>query len=224
MFDLTLTFDDGPQPDVTPFVLETLSKRGLKATFFVIGEKLRRNRDLVERARADGHWIGNHTWTHSIPLGDREGPETVEVEVQRAQDELGELVHPDKFFRPFAFGKIGPRLLNPRVVEHLRDNAFTCVLWNAVPEEWLDPEGWVERAVGMCLAKPWTMLVLHDLPTGAMKHLPRFLDTVAEAGARFRQDMPPDCLPVRRGEILMPLAPYVAGGWPYENTVQGNAS
>lgn len=52
MYDLTLTFDNGPEPDVTPRVLDILSKRGIKTTFFVIGEKLAdpRRRDIAERA------------------------------------------------------------------------------------------------------------------------------------------------------------------------------
>ena len=66
MFDLTLSFDNGPTPDVTPHVLDVLGRRGVKSTFFVIGEKLVRpaNRALAERAHAEGHWVGNNTWSH----------------------------------------------------------------------------------------------------------------------------------------------------------------
>jgi len=214
MFDLTLTFDDGPNPEVTPSVLEALSERGILATFFVIGERLREHRDLAERARADGHRIGNHTWTHSVPLGDRDGPETVEIEIEQAQVEIGPLADPARPFRPFAFGVKGPRLLNRRAAAHLREKGYTCVLWNAVPRDWVHPDDWVEIALDMCRAQPWTCLVLHDLPTGAMRQLPRFLDLAAGAGAVFRQEFPPDCTPIDRGRITAPLSPYVAGGWP----------
>ena len=60
MFDLTLTFDNGPEPGVTPRVLDALRERGIKTTFFVIGEKLgdpERHR-LAARAHSEGHWIG----------------------------------------------------------------------------------------------------------------------------------------------------------------------
>ncbi|XSC45191.1 polysaccharide deacetylase family protein [Bradyrhizobium sp. RDT10] len=63
MFDLTLTFDNGPEPGVTPRVLDILREHGIKTTFFVIGEKLgdpERYR-LAARAHDEGHWIGNHT-------------------------------------------------------------------------------------------------------------------------------------------------------------------
>ena len=71
MFDLTLTFDNGPEPGVTPRVLDILRERGIKTTFFVIGEKLGdpERRRLAARAHDEGHWIGNHTFTHSVPLG-----------------------------------------------------------------------------------------------------------------------------------------------------------
>jgi peptidoglycan/xylan/chitin deacetylase (PgdA/CDA1 family) len=214
MFDLTLTFDNGPEPDITPPVLDALRERGILATFFVIGEKLKQNRSLVEAAHAKGHWIGNHTWTHGIPLGDRVPDQGAIAEVLDTQRELGALAHPDKLFRPFADGALGSRLLNAEAARLLHDDGYTCVLWNAVPEEWLDPEGWVERALAQCQEQPWTLLVLHDLPTGAMRHLPRFLDRVAELGGRFRQEFPPDCTPIRRGTATMELSSYVSGGWP----------
>ena len=71
VFDLTLTFDNGPEPGVTPRVLDILRERGIKTTFFVIGEKLGdpERRRLAARAHDEGHWIGNHTFTHSVPLG-----------------------------------------------------------------------------------------------------------------------------------------------------------
>ena len=70
MFDVTLTFDNGPEPSVTPRVLDVLARRGVRTTFFVIGNKLltRDARACTERAHAEGHWIGNHTWTHTRPL------------------------------------------------------------------------------------------------------------------------------------------------------------
>ena len=77
MFDLTLTFDNGPEPGVTPRVLDILRERGIKATFFVIGEKLGdpERRRLAARAHDEGHWIGNHTFTHSVPLGQQHDAE-----------------------------------------------------------------------------------------------------------------------------------------------------
>ena len=71
MFDLTLTFDNGPEPIVTAQVLDVLGERGIKTTFFVIGEKLAdpERRKLAVRTHDEGHWIGTHTYTHTVPLG-----------------------------------------------------------------------------------------------------------------------------------------------------------
>ncbi|RTM08328.1 MAG: polysaccharide deacetylase family protein [Bradyrhizobiaceae bacterium] len=213
MHDLTLTFDNGPDPDVTPRVLDILAARGIKTTFFVIGEKLAdpARRRLAERAHGEGHWIGNHTFTHSVPLGEQSGRDTAEREIGRTQAAIGDLAHPQRWFRPFGGGgNLDRRLLKPSVVDYLTRNRHSCVLWNSIPRDWDDPDGWTARALDQCSRQPWTLMVLHDLPTGAMAHLDRFLDRAAAAGARFRQDFPPACVPIREGEIALPINDYVS--------------
>src|SRR5690606_20094505 len=59
-----LTFDDGPIPEITPSILDTLAEYGIKATFFCVGENIERNPDLFARLLAEGHRIGNHTQNH----------------------------------------------------------------------------------------------------------------------------------------------------------------
>ena len=211
-FELTLSFDNGPTPEVTPFVLDVLAERALKATFFVIGRKLAEddNRMLAARAKAEGHWIGNHGWSHSTPLGASPDPDAAENEIARAQTELGVLAHPDKLFRPFGGGgRIGPHLLSADAVRLLAEGGYTCVLWNSVPRDWLDADGWVKTAKAQVLSQPWSAMVLHDLPNGAMRHLPAFLDWAADAGAAFRQDFPPEVTPIVRGQVTVDLSPYV---------------
>src|SRR6187551_2247071 len=102
MFDLTLTFDNGPDPATTPAVLDILARRSLRTGFFVIGKRLAASggRAIVERAKAEGHWIGNHTWTHTMPLGVRPEPDAAQQEIGRTQDELGTLSSPERYFRP----------------------------------------------------------------------------------------------------------------------------
>ncbi|MFT8243184.1 polysaccharide deacetylase family protein [Roseomonas sp. BN140053] len=212
MFDLTLSFDNGPEPEVTPAVLDVLRARGLRATFFTIGQKLARpeGQALSRRAHDEGHWIGNHTWTHSVPFGERREPDLVEQELVQTERAIGDLAHPRRLFRPFGGGgNLDARLLNPAVLRHLQAQRYTCVLWNAVPRDWADPEGWCDTALAQCQAQPWTLMVLHDLPTGAMRHLDRFLGTVAERGGRIRQDFPPDCVPIAEGQVVRPIDGYV---------------
>ena len=61
---VALTFDDGPSPKYTPELLDGLKKRGIKASFFLLGKNIEDNRDLVERMEEEGHLIGNHTYNH----------------------------------------------------------------------------------------------------------------------------------------------------------------
>lgn len=200
--EVTLTFDNGPDPAATPGVLDVLRRRGIAATFFVIGSKLAdpARRALVERASAEGHWIGNHTFSHAGPLGDRRDAGHAEEEIGRTDRLLGPLAHPDRLFRPVGGGgRLGPHLLSMEARDHLATTCHTVVLWSAVPGDWRDADGWPPIALDQCLREPRPVLVLHDIEGGAMRHLDRFLGQLADWGARFRQDFPDTCLAMRRG-------------------------
>ena len=209
---VTLTFDNGPEPAVTPRVLDVLGNAGILATFFVLGSKLAdpQRRAIAKRAFAEGHWIGNHTMTHSVPLGRMADAARVIGEIVDTQSLIAELAHPDRLFRPFGGGgDLGSHLLSETALEVLKNEKMTCVLWNAIPRDWEDPRGWAETALAQCLAHPWTLLVLHDLPTGAMGRLKIFIDRVLDHGGRFRQDFPPECVPIRRGEVVSDIEAFV---------------
>ena len=211
--EVTLSFDNGPEPGVTEHVLEVLKKEKIRATFFVLGAKLAdpARRKLAERAHADGHWIGNHTMTHGVPLGKIQEKGKARSEIVEAQRELGDLAHPDRLFRPFGGGgALGRHLLNQEAVDTLKEERMTCVLWNAIPRDFADPHGWIELALEQCLARTRTLLVLHDLPNGAMNHLQRFIEQIRNRGAAFRQEFPAECMLTRRGEIIGELTGYVS--------------
>jgi peptidoglycan/xylan/chitin deacetylase (PgdA/CDA1 family) len=212
MFELTLTFDNGPEPSVTPGVLDVLARHGIASTFFVIGNKLQNPlaRACAERAHAEGHWIGNHTWTHTRPLGQQPGEPAAQREIGRTQAEIGSLSHHPPLFRPTGGGgNLDRRLLSPEAALMLQAGGYSCVLWNAVPRDWENPDGWVDTALAQLALQPWTLMVLHDLPNGAMRHLDRFLAEVSGRGGQFRQDFPPACLPITRGSVTGPLADFV---------------
>ena len=63
-----LTFDDGPIPEATPFILDTLKKFGVKATFFMVGDNVRKHPELYQRIVDEGHQVGNHTHNHIVGL------------------------------------------------------------------------------------------------------------------------------------------------------------
>jgi peptidoglycan-N-acetylglucosamine deacetylase len=217
MFDVTLTFDNGPEPEVTPAVLDRLARESIHSTFFVLGHKIadRRRRALAERAAGEGHWIGNHTYSHARPLGELPGAAVPATEIGRTQDLIGDLSHPDKLFRPVGGGgRIGPHLLSPAALRYLEAGGYTCVLWNVLPRDFDDAESWPERALALMRPLPWALVVLHDLPGGAMAQLERFIAMVRDAGGEFRQDFPPECVPLRAGLEVRPLHGYVASEVP----------
>jgi peptidoglycan/xylan/chitin deacetylase (PgdA/CDA1 family) len=186
-----------------------LAERGLKATFFVVGRQLEVYRSLAARAAEDGHWIGNHTMTHPRPLGMTEARAADEIE--DAQALLGDLSRPEKLFRPSgAGGDLEPGLLNHTAVGTLLGGRYTCVLWNAVPRDWEDADGWVDRALEQIEERDWTLLVLHDVEGASAARLEEFLDRASDVS--FRQDFPPDCVPIRDSRITGPIRGLLSAG------------
>lgn len=210
MKKITLTFDNGPDPAVTPLVLDVLARHGIRTTFFVVGDKLRDRRGLCERSRREGHWIGNHTFNHLTPLGMSRFEGAPALEIGETQQLIGDLAHPQKLFRPFGGGgHLNRALLNRASVDYLVNGGYTCVLWNVVPRDWENPDGWVTEALRMCREQEWPLVVLHDINTRAMERLDDFL-TAAGEFAEFVQDFPSDCVPIVEGRIVHPLESYVA--------------
>jgi peptidoglycan/xylan/chitin deacetylase (PgdA/CDA1 family) len=200
---VSLTFDNGPTPGVTDRVLDILARRGVPATFFVIGEQLveptGRAAALVERAVAEGHWVGGHTWSHSVPFGllpDRD----VDRELDDTRAAVERLGGDGRLFRPYGVdGAMDERLMSPHGARRLQEGGYTCVLWTSVPGDWLDPTGWPEVALADVGARAWSVVVLHDLPVGAVDRLDEFLGRLQDLGADLRLDTPDDCTPLRAG-------------------------
>jgi len=193
-------------------VLDCLAKNKVPATFFAIGRKASspQGTAILQRASEEGHSIGNHTFTHTTPLGELERDVALR-EFEQAEQALAWLKQPRRLFRPYGrAGKLGPHLIHPAVVERLRAGRYWCVLWNALSEDWRDPEGWVERALSDCRSRQWSLVVLHDLPTGAMTHLDHFLRVLRDEAVDVTQDYPPECVPIADGELLQPLDQFVA--------------
>ncbi len=210
MARVTLTFDNGPEPPVTHHVLDTLARRQIKTTFFVIGEKFEtpKGRETVERAHDEGHWIANHSYTHSFSLGDSDEPTAFDKEVTRGQEVLGTLAHPDRMFRPFCnAGYIDHRVFKHAHIQQLEQGGYTCVMFDKAVWDWEDAEGWVDRALGIVRERPWATLVLHDIvgyPPGTivngMKNLDRFLDLLDDEGHEIVQEIDPRSIPIVRGQ------------------------
>ncbi|HHT21988.1 MAG TPA: polysaccharide deacetylase family protein [Bacteroidales bacterium] len=99
-----LTFDDGPNPEITPQVLDILDEFGVKANFFCVGENVQKYRDVFEETKRRGHKVGNHTFNHL------KGFETSVEEYVENVEKANELIK-SKLFRP-PHGRITPRQVN----------------------------------------------------------------------------------------------------------------
>lgn len=128
---LALTYDDGPSPRNTPALLDLLAEHHVHATFFMMGDHVRRHTALARRVVAAGHAIGNHTVTH--PNLAQCLPGRVRRELEGCQRIMHDLlgVTPVLFRPPY-----GAR--RPDVVRTARRMGLTPVLWNAVAQDWLD--------------------------------------------------------------------------------------
>jgi peptidoglycan/xylan/chitin deacetylase (PgdA/CDA1 family) len=209
---VTLTFDNGPTPAITDRVLEILDREGIHSTFFVIGRNLVQPAatSLAREAHAAGHWIGNHTFSHSVALGDRPDPDYAAYEIGNAQRCIADLSHPDKLFRPYGnSGLIGPHLLSPAAVAYLLANGFRTILWNSVPGDWKDAAGWVERCVAQVLENDWSVVVLHDIEDGCLPRLSELLLRLNDLGVIYEQDYPQRVVLTRAGKIVNMSPEYV---------------
>lgn len=211
MAKVTLTFDNGPEPEVTNFVLDVLAEHQVLTSFFVIGNKLDAlgARDSLKRAREAGHWIGNHSYTHTLSLGDTDDPGAFDREVTRTKEALGDLATPGNLFRPYCnAGIIDHRVFRKAHIAKLEAGGYTVVLFDSAVWDWEDAEAWIDRAVGEIAKRPWTTLVLHDIVgfppgvvTNGMRNLDRFLRLLASEGHEVVQEIEPSSMPMVEGKL-----------------------
>ena len=193
--ELAITFDDGPNPAITPKLLNLLERYEAKATFFVIGRFVRACPELTREVAARGHLLGNHTETH--PNLFWLSPRAVGEELRRCQDALGAATGSRAaYFRP----PWGYR--NPWVVGTARTLKMQTVLWTLIPGDWKAPTAeWLsarmqpiaEHAALASRRRGGDVLCLHDgahrglggnrsLTVAALEYwLPRWRD----AGLKF---------------------------------------
>jgi peptidoglycan/xylan/chitin deacetylase (PgdA/CDA1 family) len=175
---IAITFDDGPTPGVTEAVLDELGKRGLLATFFMIGQRVVAAPELARRVAAEGHEIGNHTFNH--PKLNTLSDHQVGEEIQKTQAVLGEAAQSQPvWLRPpyGAFRKNQAALA--------RGKNLGVVLWSVDSRDWSQPGA--DRIVETVLSetKPGSIILCHDLHRQTAESLPRILDGLLARGFNF---------------------------------------
>ncbi|MFL9912832.1 polysaccharide deacetylase family protein [Paraburkholderia fungorum] len=214
MKKITLTFDNGPTPGVTEAILAILAERGIKTTFFVLGNRISDpvGAALLDKIAAHGHWVGNHSFTHSVAFGDSTEPGYAIGEISDTQALIDAGGISGRLFRPFGnFGLLGPHLLSEEALAYLMEHRFTCIAWNSVPHDWNDPAHWVERCLADVEKQDWTVVVLHDIENAAVTRLPELLDALEEQGVEIVQSFPEEVVLIREGEPASLKSNHVAG-------------
>ena len=183
----TLTFDDGPDPETTPRVLDALAEHGVRGAFFLIGRRAAACPGIVRRIAAEGHDVGNHTWSHrSLWLC---GPRATQREVVHGHDAIAQAAgQPPRYFRaPWGMTNLAMFPLLGRL-------ATPCVFWSVQPEGRRPADAAQQVARCARRAGPGAIVDLHDA------------DGVPGAGARLARALPGIVDALRgRGLTLVPL-------------------
>lgn len=172
MKSIYLTFDDGPEPQMTPAVLDILRKEGVCATFFIVGENARRYPHLVDRIRYEGHRIGCHTYHHMKGWG-----RTIDEYVQDV-DLCDPYLGGARLFRPpYGRIRIGQWLA-------LTKRGYKVVLWHVLTKDYspLATHASMMRAVKR--SRNGSIIVFHD----SVKAGQKMLEVLPEAIAWLKKE------------------------------------
>lgn len=179
-----LTFDDGPDADNTPAVLDVLGKKGAKATFFLIGSKISGNESLVRRIKAEGHAIGCHSFSHEnmYPLYSRkkivEDAQDCLAAIESATGERTNLYRP-----PFGVS-------NPTVASCVRKMGFKTVGWSIRTYDTSTEDEDVILGRIRSQLEPGSVILMHDRLPNAGELLEKVLDLLDGEGYSYDKPLP----------------------------------
>lgn len=177
---LAITFDDGPQPHNTPRLLAMLRERNIKATFFVVGQMAKEHPEIIRAILADGHEIGNHTWSHPLNMT-RLSDEKNRSEIAQASKLLMDVAG----YRPRLFRPPGGAT-NAHLKQMLYDDfGMLTILWSVDPNDWKRPGVSVVTSRLINGAHPGAILLCHDLHAPTVDAMPGTLDGLLAKGYRF---------------------------------------
>ena len=171
-----LTFDDGPIPEVTPWVLDTLDRFGVKATFFMVGDNVRKHPDIYQMVVERGHRIGNHTFNHIQGL--RYWTKNYLANVTKA----AEYIPSDLFRPPHGHMRIPQTLLLRR--------KYRVIMWDVVTRDYsphMTPEGVLQ--VVKRYTRNGSVIVFHDslkAERNMRVAMPQAVEWLLEQGYAFK--------------------------------------
>src|SRR5260221_3269725 len=176
---IAMTFDDGPSPETTPRLLDILKQRNIKAPFLVIGKNAERNPAIVKRILAEGHEIGNHSWTH--PQLSKLSDDRVTEEINKTQNAIKEASgYTPVLMRP-PYGAITARQKD--WIE--KQFGLSVIIWSVDPFDWKRPEASVIEQRILAGARPGAIVLSHDIHKQTVDAMPATLDALAAKGFKF---------------------------------------
>ncbi|MFP3902635.1 MAG: polysaccharide deacetylase family protein [Armatimonadota bacterium] len=172
---LALTIDDGPHPFTTPLMLAVLREYGVKATFFLVGEKAEEYPELVCKIAADGHEIENHSYSH--PRANTLTAEELAAEVEACQKIISRLTGTStRFFRP-----PGGRM-NQEGLKALAGTDHALVMWTNNANDWLEPPAHAIANSVTERATPGDIILMHQGSMESFRALPMILERLQGQG------------------------------------------
>jgi len=152
---VALTFDDGPSPLWTPRILDVLKDAGVKATFFMLGEHVKKYSDVARRVAREGHTIGNHTYDHHVLLYYH--PQELESEIRRTEDIIKEVTGVrTQYFRP---PKAWMTSSEKRLVKSM---GYEIILWSLNSKDWVTFDDKYIIKYLMRHVRPGDIILFHD--------------------------------------------------------------
>ena len=176
----TLTFDDGPSP-YTAQLLNTLAEYNIPATFFVVGAQVQRRPDIIKRMLAEGHEVGNHSFSHTALR--KQSPQDQQEDLRKLDALLRELGANPRFVRP-PFGYYDHNTIN--VVQEMDGH---IVMWTADSQDWrnyADLDDMISNMQMLYNGAPLRgVFLFHDTHRLTVERMPEILDALLSAGCRF---------------------------------------
>jgi peptidoglycan-N-acetylglucosamine deacetylase len=177
---IAMTFDDGPHPSFTPRLLDILRQRGIRATFYVVGNRCTEYASVMRKIAADGHEFGNHTWTHPMSPS-RWGRGNLEPEIQRTHDIIVKVAGTaPKTYRPPG-GSVTPAQMDWL----LADYGYPTILWAVDPLDWKDRNAPLVTRRILSSTKAGDIVLAHDIHRTTVDAMPGTLDGLLADGFRF---------------------------------------
>jgi peptidoglycan/xylan/chitin deacetylase (PgdA/CDA1 family) len=176
---IAMTFDDGPHKTNTPRLLDMLKERHIHATFFLVGENVVDNQEIVKRILAEGHEIGNHSWSH--PQLSAMSDAKVRDELQKTQDAIKKACGMTPTLLRPPYGAFTARQRNWAHGEW----GFTCILWDVDPQDWKYRNAEHVKREILKAAVSGSIVLSHDIHKTTVDAMPEVLDTLRDRGFKF---------------------------------------